>query len=101
MGLVKALVGYAISSKTPDTALAQNPAHMTGKKRLSSSRGVDGAKPRMRRPSEAFKPATNPMPTVCRDRIAGNAQTEVDSRIQVLKVVASSQTKKECIAALR
>ena len=40
-------------------------------------------------------PARNPIATVCSVRMAGNASTEVDSRSQVLKAVASSQAKKD------
>jgi heme A synthase len=94
------LVGYAINSSTPDHALAQNPSHITGKNRRISSRGTAGATPRIRSATAAFKPATNPIPTVCTERIAGNAHTDVDSRIQVLNPVASSHTKKECIQTL-
>src|SRR5579883_2918415 len=74
----------------------QNPNHITGKKRFISSSGTFGANPRIRRSTAVFNPATIPMPTVWTDRIPGKAQSDVDSRTQVLRLVASSQTKKGC-----
>src|SRR5437867_9261150 len=78
---------------TPDTAFSQNPAHITGRKRVISLIGTLDATPRMRNAIAPFTPATAPIPMVCADRTAGNANTEGDSRTQVLNAVDSSQIR--------
>src|SRR5262245_4824934 len=79
-------------------AFSQNPNHITGRNRRISRIGTPGATPRIRSASDALMPATSPMPTVWHDRMAGKANTDGDSRIQVLKSVDSSQTKKAFMA---
>src|SRR5215510_12569286 len=87
-----------MSNATPEMAFNQKPNHITGRKRFISLSGTAGATPKMRKASTALMPATSPIPTVWQDRIAGKANTDGDSRIQVLKAVDSSQVRKEPMA---
>ena len=96
-GLVRAFVGYAISRTTPDAAFNQNPVHMMGMNRFICVNGTRGAMPRIRKSIAALIPATSPMPTVCTARIAGKANTDVDSRVHTLRELVSIQTNRECI----
>src|SRR6185437_11149586 len=79
---------------TPEIAFIQKPSHITGRNRFISANGTCRATPRIRRAITAFNPATNPIPTACKEMIPGNANADVDSRTQVLSEVASSQMKK-------
>src|SRR6266536_2094164 len=54
------------------------------------------AQPRMRRSIAALSPTTNPSPTVCRNRIVGYAQSELDSRTQTANAVPSTHVR-NCI----
>src|SRR5262245_45514419 len=69
---------------------------MIGRKRFISAIGTPDPTPRIRRPIDAFIPATMPMPIVWQQRIAGNASSDGDSRTQMLKAVDSSQTRNAC-----
>src|SRR5690242_7235648 len=60
---------------------------------------VLGPKPRSTRSSMAFSPATTDMPRVWTKRSMGNAQMELDSRIQMLNCVCSILERKSNISA--
>src|SRR5579862_884094 len=88
-----------MSRTTPETKFSQNPNHITGKNRFISSIGTPGATPRIRSASTALMPAARPMPTVWHDRTAGNANTDGDSRTQMLSDVASIHARNGSMVA--
>ena len=63
----------------------------TEENRFINDRGTRGAIPKMRRSAATCTPTTNPMATEWRIRLEKNAGP--DSRIQVLKEVASTHTR--------
>ena len=63
-GFVNAFVGYAARSIIPVTTMTQNADHMSGKNFSMGARRKPGAKPRTRKSTAAFVPATNPMASV-------------------------------------
>src|SRR5678816_109489 len=82
-----------MSSSTPETALVQNPTHITMKYRSIDAYGTPRPRPSARTLHATFEPTKNARPTVCRIRTKGNTHSEGDSRSHVLNVVASSQAK--------
>ena len=85
-----------MSSRLPDIAFTQNAAHMIPKNLSIGASGMRRAKPRIRRSIAALRPTRNPRPTVCMNRIVGYAQSELDSRTQMLNRVFSTDARK-CI----
>src|SRR5262245_26176551 len=83
---------------TPEMAFNQKPNDSTGSNRVNPLSRTAGPTPKMPTASTALMPATSPIPTVRQDRIDGKANTDGDSRIQVLKAVDSSQVRKEPMA---
>src|SRR5262245_16082886 len=86
-----------ITRTTPDAALIQNPAHITGKNLFIGCRGRLGEKPRTRKSIAMLVPTRNPRPTVCRKSTVGYAHTDGDSFIQVLKPLCSSEDRKSMV----
>src|SRR6478736_6123280 len=78
----------------PDAKFSQKPNHMVGRNRRISSIGTPEATPRIRSAIAALMPAASPIPTVCADRIPGNAKNDGEPRTHSLAAVDSSQARK-------
>ncbi len=79
--------------REPEKKFNQNPNHIAGKNLRISPIGTAGATPRILNAIAALMPAARPIPTVCADRIAGNAKSDGDPRTHSLIDVASSQAR--------
>src|SRR5688572_24230802 len=65
-------------------------------KALNAFNGTLRATPSSRRLTAAGTPTTNAIPSVCTIRTPGNANSDSDSRIQVLSALASTISNADC-----
>src|SRR5437870_6486534 len=77
----------------PVVALSPKANHIRGTNRAIGFSGIRDAKPMMRRSMATPPPARNAMPTLCSVTMVGNAQTQVEPRIQSLSALLSIQAK--------